>query len=178
MGPRHGRRDEPARGLARLVTGVGRLVAFVLLAGSAMAIFAGVVLLPDYVRLLRAERILARQEAIAADTEARIRANGRLIEALPDHPVLTKRLAMHQLGLRPADEVVVPYPGVPVAQAPGTVAPPPHPRPAPPDAWVLRIAARVSNPPTRRGLLLLAAVALVGAVLLFPGRDRSSAAEE
>jgi hypothetical protein len=151
------------------------MVGFCLLAGAALAVFAAALLLPDYARMLRAEYELARQEAAIADLEALIEANRRLIDALPESPVLTKRLAMHQLGLWPEDEVVVLNGTRPAPPPPGVALVGRHQRPKPPSPWVLTTAARVSNPRTRRGLLLLAAAALVAAVLLFPARDARAA---
>ncbi|HUT01889.1 MAG TPA: hypothetical protein VM031_05510 [Phycisphaerae bacterium] len=176
MGPPPGTRNDREGGLGRLLAGAGRWVGFCLLTGAAMTVFAAVLLLPDYARMLRAKHELARQEAVIADLAALIEANRRLIDALPESPVLTKRLAMRQLGLRPADELVVLTAEAPHTPPPGAVLVPHHPRPQPPNPWMLTIAGRVAHPPTRRGLLLLAAAAVIAAVLMFPGRESRKAA--
>jgi len=144
-------------------------VTFCLLAGLAMGTFAAVLLLPEYARLQQAHYQLARQKATIADLQSLIEGNGRLIAALPDNVVLTKRLAMNELGLWPEDEVVVINDRGPRLQSPAMVATTPEPRPEPPAGWIMDAANRVANPPTKRGLLLLAVIGLVAAVILFPG---------
>ena len=140
---------------------------FCLLVAVSAALAGAVLLLPEYARLARARYELARQKAANADLEALIAANEHLIAGLPQDPVLTKRLAMCQLGLWPENEAVVLDTRRPRHMPPGLVCPTPQPRPEPPNGWLMRAAARVSRPATRRGLLLLAAAALVTALALF-----------
>lgn len=142
---------------------------FCLLAGTAMAVFGAVLLLPEYARLQHAQYQLARHKAADADFRSHLEGKDRLIAALPENAVLTKRLAMNELGLWPEDEVVVINDRGPRLQSPAMVITKPAPRPAPPAGWVMGAATRVANPPTRRGLLLLAVVGLIAAVILFPG---------
>jgi hypothetical protein len=141
------------------------------LAGAAVVLFAGVLLVPEYARLAKARYELARQQATNADLEALIRGNDRLIAALPGDPVLAKRLAMRQFGLWPKDEVVVLDERGPRQTNPGLVVSDPHPRPVPPTGWLMNAAQRASNPPTRRGLLLLAVAAIAAAIFLFPAKE-------
>ncbi|MGB2823324.1 MAG: hypothetical protein WBF17_20245, partial [Phycisphaerae bacterium] len=101
MVPRPGTRDRKADDSGGFLAAAGRMVGFCLLAGAALAIFAAATLLPEYARVLHADYALARQEAVNADLKALIEANDRLIAALPDNPVLAKRLAMNQFGLWP-----------------------------------------------------------------------------
>ena len=153
------------------------MVGFCLLAGAALAIFAAATLLPEYARVLHADYELARQEAVNADLKALIEANDRLIAALPDNPVLAKRLAMNQFGLWPENEVVmVSDDGIRPAP-PGTALTKPHPRPDPPDERLLAVVRRLTRPRTRRGLLLLAAAAMLAALFLFPASDRKRCQE-
>jgi len=143
-----------------------------MLAGAALAIFAATMLLPDYARMVHARNELARQQAANADLEGLIQANDRLIAALPESPVLTKRLAMNQFGLLPEDEMVLLSAGDPPAP-PGSALTSRHPRPPRPSGPLLDIARRLEKPRTRRGLLLLAAAAMLAALFLFPARDAS-----
>jgi len=142
---------------------------FCLLGGMAMVVLGAVLLLPEYARLRQARHQLARQKATIADLESLITGNDRLITALPDNVVLTKRLAMNELGLWPEDEVVVISDRRPRLQSPAMVVTKLAPRPEPPVGWVMDAANRVANPPTRRGLLLLAVIGLIAVVMLFPG---------
>jgi len=171
MVPRHGTNDDGSLpgGFGRFVSATGQFVTFCLLAGMAMAVFGAVLLLPEYARLRQAEYQLARQKATIADLESLITGNDRLIAALPDNAVLTKRLAMNELGLWPEDEVVVISDRGPRRQSPAVVVTKAAPRPEPPVGWIMDAAKRVANPPTRRGLLLLAVIGLVAAMILFPG---------
>jgi len=107
MVPPPGTRDDEPGGGGWLAA-AGRFVGFCLLAGAGVALFATVLLLPEYSRLRRAQHELARQQAVNADLADLIAVNHRLIAALPDSRVLTTRLAMRQLGLWPENELVVP----------------------------------------------------------------------
>jgi hypothetical protein len=147
------------------------LLGFLLLAGASIALFAGVLMVPDYARLQHAQYEQARQEASVADLQTLVQANDRLIANLPDDPVLVKRLAMNQYGLFPKDEQVVLDERSQRPPPPGMVVVDPRPRPAAPTGWFQETAERISNPPTRRGLLLLAAAAMFAAICLFPARE-------
>jgi len=173
MEPRPERRlgDYEPSGIRRLLGAAGRLVGFCAAAGLAMAIFGCVLLLPECARLAKARYHLARQQAINAELAELVRANERLIANLPDDPVLTKRLAMNQLGLWPEDEVVVPAVQRMQRPPPAVVLIRRRVRPQPPSGWLLDAARRVSKPGTKRGLLLLAALALFAAIWVFPARD-------
>jgi len=146
------------------------MVGFCVLAGTSLAILAAVLLLPEYARLERTRYELAGWQAATADKEAQIAANERLKAALPDDRVLTKRLAISQHGLWPENEVVVATAAPTRRLPPGLVAPAPHPRPDRPSGWLMKVSERVSRPPLRRGLLLMAAVAMLAALFLFGPR--------
>jgi len=149
------------------------MVGFCLLAGAALAIFATAVLVPEYARVLDAQYELARQEAVNADLKALIEANDRLIAALPENPVLAKRLAMNQFGLLPENEIVLVDGRSGPQPPPGMALTKPHLRPEPPNEQLSGIVRRLTRPRTRRGLLLLAAAAMLAALFLFPARDSS-----
>jgi len=171
MVPQHGTRDDgnPPGGFGGLVSAFMQFVTFCLLAGTAMTVFAAVLLLPEYARLQQAKYQLARQQATMAKLRSLIEGNERYIAELPHDAVLTKRLAMNELGLWPQDEVVVLTGGGPRQPSPGMVAAPEAPAPQPPAGFLMDAAQRVADPPTKRGLLLLAVTGLVVALLLFPG---------
>jgi hypothetical protein len=154
-----------------LLAAAGRLLGFLLLSGASIALFAGVLLIPDYARLQRAVYEQGRQEASVADLQTLVQANDRLINNLPDDPVLIKRLAMNQYGLFPKDEQVVLDDRSQRPPPPGMIVTEPHPRPAVPTGWFLEAAERISNPPTKRGLLLLSLAAMFAAIFLFPARE-------
>jgi hypothetical protein len=177
MVPPPGRSDSHVGGPGGLLTAAGRMVGFSIMAGAALAIFAIAVLVPEYARVLQARHELARQEAVNADLKALIEANDRLIAALPENPVLAKRLAMNQFGLLPENEYVVVDARAPRHPPPGTALTKPHPRPEPPNEQLLGITRRLTRPRTRRGLLLLAAAAMLAALFLFPAREKAGRPE-
>ena len=161
---------------------LGRGAGFLTVAAPAVLVVVAVVLLPPYARLARAKYDLGCARADFIDAEKQIAANKRLITALPVDEVLTKRLAQNQLPCRPANEIVVAGPGVgagtdvDVTKPPDLVRPPRSRRPSPPPAWMATFSAKLSKPPTRRGLLLLALGAIITAVYLFaPQRKQRTA---
>ncbi len=174
MAPQPGTRDsEPARPESPASL-AARTLSFVLLAGLALAILAGVVLLPAYARLNQI--IVERDHLVAAnaDHQVRIEAQRRFIKAVPKDRILAKRLAMRHFGSLPRAEYVVAATEDLRAPQAGTVAIDPHPRPEPVRNWMTATAPKVARPITRRVLLTVAVVALVAAVVLTaaPGRRR------
>lgn len=152
--------------------GPGRWVLFVVSVGAAMALVAGVVLLPAYAALRRAEWERDCLAAQARAARAEIAAYDRMLDAAPDDPVLTKRLAITQLGLQPRREKVVYEGSVP---RPAVLELPAEDAPTPPAAWVQTAASRLRRPRTRRGVLLLAAGMLSAALFgLFPHRGKNA----
>jgi hypothetical protein len=150
-----------------------RGIGFTALAGMAIAILAGVVLLPPAARLQRARHHRDCLAAYNQDAQTLIRVHDRLIEDLPDDDILTLRLLRQQQDLVPRGEVVVENPAF-TATPPDLAVPQPSPRPAAPDNLVTRAADRIANPRTRRGLLLLAAMAMIAAMLLFAPPRRNA----
>ena len=165
MGHLRGINDRPGDLRPGPLDAVARVIGFLMVAGPAMGILAGVVLLPPYVALAQAEYELGCMRASVADAKAQIQANERLIAALPTDQVLTKRLAENHLPCTPQHEVIIP--GAPQKRPPDLVLPRRSRRPSRPPRWVMTAARRMQNPPTRRGLLLLALGALITAVYLF-----------
>ncbi len=173
--------DEAPRGLPRWACFLGRQIGFLVLAVPAIALVAGVVLLPEYAAWK--DDVYKRDMAAAqtADLQAIRDATERMLTAAYDDVVFIKRLAMFNCNLLPSDAKVLDS-HLPEGPPPGVVLGQPHPRPAEPNDAFLRAAAKVApndprTAPTRRGLLLVAAGLLLFAVLLFgPGARRRPAA--
>jgi hypothetical protein len=146
---------------------LGRLVGFSLLTGLGLGILAVVVLVPPYMQVLRARYDLDMEKATNADYQDRIAAGGLLIEDIEQiDEVAIRTLAGSVLGRRPVDPETSHVPRQ-QALAPEVIHIEPNPRPAPPPAWLGRIATRVGQPAVRRGLFVLSAVALLAATILF-----------
>jgi len=160
---------------------LGRLVGFSLLAGLGLGILAVVVLLPPYVQVLRADYELALEKATNADYRDRIAAGQLLVEDIEQiDEVAIRTLAGSVLGQSPARPEAAHVPQQ-RAVAPEVIHIEPNPRPAPPPAWLGRLAARVRQPGVRRGLFVLSAIALLAAAILFwtpvsPGANGQSPA--
>lgn len=156
-----------------ILSAFGRLVGFAALAGLALTILAGVVLFPAYARVEEARYQRDCLQAGTADAESLIAVNERLIDALDNDEVLAKRLARSQWRWRPVGETPMAGSGPPLTKQPAealaTITS--AQRPAKPNGWLLRIARRFRTPATRRGLLLVAAVAMFAAMLLVAPRQ-------
>ncbi|HUT61672.1 MAG TPA: hypothetical protein VNA25_27855 [Phycisphaerae bacterium] len=174
MGHRPGRKAEPAAQRPALLGVLGRLAGFALLAGPALAILAAVVLLPEYTGMLKDRYERDRVAAETADIEALRNAQERMVNAAREDVVFIKRLAMWYCNLWPSDEAVLDSPAQ-SGPPPGMVVTNPHPRPAPPDERLMGLASRLENPPTRRGLLLVAGGLMVAGMLLFGAAPRRAA---
>jgi len=153
-----------------------RAVGVAALAGMAVAILACVILLPAYAELDDAKYQRDCLAADIADAEKLVRTNERLIEELPNDPVLTFRVARSQFDLLPPNEVVVtdsdtPRPPAPLIDIPAT------PRPTPPQGTAYQAGKKLDSERLRRGLMLIAASAMLAAMFLFAprGRERSKA---
>jgi len=166
-----GRKVERAEQRGGTLFAFGRLVGFVITAGAALLTLAAVVLVPAYADKAAAQYERDLQRARMADMEAFAVANDRLIGALESKDaVLTKRLAARRLGLWPRNEAIAVEAG----------GPPPtslirwtrHPRPDPPSTWLIGAAARLRSPGVRRGLLVLAAAAMLVAALVFSAPEK------
>jgi len=165
----HGTRDSRTEApslAARLVHTVG----FITLAAAAAAVLAGVMILPEYARWARTEHELAREQALTDELQSLRDAQARLIAALDNDPVLIKRLAVFQAGLTPADENEF-GPAEPHLP-PGVIHIEKRNLPPAPAGPAIALAGRVEDPATRRGLLLLAAAALLCGMFLFAPAER------
>jgi len=165
-----GTRDDPPVG--SLLFSARRLVGFMLLSSAGLLLVAAVVLLPAYERLTwtrhhqaEAQAETQRLEAIAADQQRRIEA------AQSDRTYVT-RLAMRQGILWPRNETVVVAPASPTPAPPEVIAAEKVCPLPPPDGPLLRWAAKLRSPAQRRGMVLLAAAAILAAMVLFsaPGK--------
>ena len=164
-------------GLPRWLCALGRLIGFLVLAGPAVVILAGVVLLPEYAQWKNDQYQRDLVAAQTADLETLRDVQEGMIDAATHDPVYVKALAMHLCNLWPTGEQVLEAAAA-SGYTPGVAVLTPHPRPAPPDDPYLRVAAKVQNPPTRRGLLLIAGGLMLFAVLLFAAAPTSRPAKQ
>ncbi len=162
--PRGKRASAPAEPTA--VDAVARSVGFVVLAGASLATLAAVVLLPAWVRLTEAECERELLAARMADEQAIIAANERLLEALPEDVVLTRRLVMSDLNALPYHQQVFARPGERTGPQP-MVTIDPAPRPDPPEGWAMSAGRKLIRPSFRRGVFLLSVAGLTAAMIMF-----------
>jgi hypothetical protein len=146
----------------------GRLVGFTITTGIALVILGGVVLIPPYSDMVGAEYERDCQKTRIANMQALTVGNDRLIAAAENEdPVLIKRLAMRQLGLRPGNEEVVTDSRSSTPN--GLIHLRLHPLPDRPKGWMIRAAAILKKPRIRRGLIVLVGGAmLVGLLVSSP----------
>jgi hypothetical protein len=148
----------------------GRLIGFICLTGLATASLAAVVLLPAHARLAQANYERDCLAAQCGEAESFIKGYDRMLAeaAAADggNEVFYQRLAM-SLGMSSPKDVLVRTPEGPPSPRPGMVSAVHLPRPDPPSGWMIAEAQKLENPSRRRGLLLLAAGAMLTAVFLF-----------
>lgn len=170
---------ERPSGPMRAMFAFGRFVGFVLFAGPALLIVAAIVLLPAYqkMQMVAHERDCERQRI--ESYQQHIRKQQELLSRAPEDAQVTRVAAMEMLRLSPRNEVVVEDPTMPKI-AVGTIFVTPQAQPDLPSGWLVDMAGKIQDPATRRGLFLLAAVAMLAAVFLFapPGSYRRKSAEE
>lgn len=157
----------PPSGGMKFLFGFGRMMGFTLLAAPAMAIIAAVVLLPAYQRM---EAKVYLKECARQDNQTYknfIAARDEMIKHAPEDVNLTREFTIAYEGKLPRNEVVVVDPSAPPPPVPGTIAPRYQDRPAPPGNLLLTMADKIAQPNTRRGLFLLATLAILGAMFLF-----------
>ncbi len=154
-----------------------RRIGFIALAGMATTILAGVVLLPIYGQFVKGCYERDCLQAGNSDAENLITAQDRLIDALDTDEVVTVRLARSQSDWLPYDEAVVVE-----MTADGRTEPPGElvnidraARPAKPQGKLMQLAAKLESPNRKRGLLLLAAAAMITAMLMFGGKSTRAA---
>jgi hypothetical protein len=173
-------RNEPSleqQGPLSVLLSFGRLVGFAALVTPALLAIAAVVLLPAYAQMQQAQYERACEQALTTEMLALRAANERVLAEGPDSRTLTKRYMLTQTALAPKDERVIPT-GAATPLPPSIVTPALQPRPQPPQGWVQHYAAKVEDPPTRRGILLLALGAIVTAMFLFSPPDKYRGAEQ
>ena len=166
MAQQRGTRDNPNVSPESLASVLGRAISFVLLAGVALAIVAGVALLPAYARLNQITAERDRLDAANTHDLDRIDAQDHMIEALPEDRILAKRLAMRHFGAIPRNEHVVAATEDLRAPQAGTVDIEPPRRPEPVTNWMTTTARRIANSRAHQILILLAIATLAAAVIL------------
>jgi hypothetical protein len=158
------------------IDAAGRTVGFGLFAALGIAIFACVVLVPEYVALIEARYERDRLAADVADLAALAATKERLISDMSNDRVCTMRLLAAYEGLAPADHVVLIDPESEPTSPLETITFRRHERPDPPNGGLLRAARRLERPPLRRGLCVLAAMSLGLAFFAFsPARRKPRA---
>ena len=143
------------------------MLGFIAAAGMSVAILAAVVLLPAWQRCEAARAERDELTSLVATNEALIDYDRRLAEVIRTDPIETQRLLIRQQNYRHPDNIAVLAPGVPEDASPLQMlaARAPSARGVSPSLAVM--AARVSSPRARRGLLLVAFVLLICAFVLF-----------
>ena len=163
MAPKRGIKVKPA---SPWVNALG----FMTFSLAAVALLAGVVLLPAYADMRDARH---QRELVAcrnADLQAQYDAGEMVIDAAQNDPMFLKRLAISQGEFILAGQQTIHMPADSSTVRPDVISPPPTPRPAAPPTWIRHAATRASRPETQRGLLMMAAGLLVIAGLVFTGR--------
>jgi hypothetical protein len=143
------------------------MLGFTIVAGLALAIFAAAVLLPAWHR-----RELARtqRDELAARVwtyDQLVDYKQRIIDTIKSDPLQTQRLLMLQQNYRRPGDVAVAMENAPVELPPLVQLAARAPTVQPPSPSLLHLAERLEDPRTRRGLMLLAGILMVGAMLLF-----------
>jgi hypothetical protein len=168
MARQPGRKAEQAHGPLEQA---GQVLGFLLLTGISLAILVGVVLVPPYARMLRTEhrRDVTRMKRDFEAAQVRLRT--RYLAEAPRDPVETGRLACNMFGYRPSRQIVQirPPDG---ATPPGAIWMPSPELPPAPRNWATKLDARLQKASTRRGLLMLAALGLIAAAVLFVVPDK------
>jgi len=127
---------------------IGRGFGFFILAGLAMAIIAALVLMPAWAVAVRAEHATADALPKNEDAKHTIALRARSVNAIPYDHKLTERLARGTVK--------------------GDIFHTPEVKSVPkPTGWRLDLADKLAQTKTRRGLFLVACVALAGAMFLF-----------
>ena len=152
--------------------GFGRFVGFLLLALPALAIVAALVLLPAYQQMSAKTYDLEKLRTDNSAFKDYIAENERMIRDAAEDEVLTMRLRIAQARLGVRNEVTLVDPNAPPAPPPGVIVPPQRSYPAPPANLLLSMAGKLQDANTRRGLFLLAAMAMMAAMFLFASPEK------
>jgi len=160
-----------ADGALRTLTALGRMVGFCLLVVPALATIGAIVLLPAYAGLAQAQHERRCEQADIADMRALNGVYDRMLSEGPESESFTKRLMLTQTSRVPENEIVI-NTGVRPGPPPGVVAPKRTSRPPAPDDWAIRLAGRIQDDRTRRGLLFVSIGAIVAAMFLFSAPDK------
>ncbi len=144
-----------------------RFTGFCILAGTALTLFAGVVLLPSYARNLKIRHRLQCEQIRIRNAREIIDAMDELITAVEKDEILLSRICSSQIGLFPENEVVVMETGKGSVN-PATLNVEPENYPPPPAGWIVEYGRKMDDPARRRGLLVMATAIILASLLIFP----------
>lgn len=144
-----------------------RFTGFCILAGTALALFAGVVLLPSYARNLKLRHRLQCEQIRIKNAREVLDAMDELITAVEKDEILLSRICSSQIGLFPENEIVVIETGNDSVN-PATLNVEPENYPPPPAGWIIEYGRHMSDPARRRGLLVMATAIILASLLIFP----------
>lgn len=152
--------------LAKLRRVMG-LLAFLTLASIAMCILGAVVLAPEYAAMVHDQYARDCKAVQTEQLKALIAAQNRMEAAASQDVDFIKRLAEWYCDLLPTNEEIKPSGfGAP---PPGIIIPAKIPNPVQTQNVLTRIAEKLQNAGTRRGLCLVAGGLMLAAMSLFSG---------
>jgi len=155
-----------------------RYVGFVCLCGVGMGILAAVVLLPPYSEFLEIQHRNKCGALRLKESEGKIAANDRFYDAAGANELITRRLALSTMGLKSDDDIVVKsQPNAATKIASVSLAAIKYPDPPAPDRRIMYLAAKLRQPKTRFGLLMLSGLMIILSLLLFAPPSRKRKAE-
>ena len=139
------------------------MAGFCLLAGGAVVLFAGVLLLPELADLQRLEHEKTCRALRVKEAEKTRDAYDRLLASAPEDEVLTSRLIYSRFGHLPSNEAVILTGNASVN--PVSLPEIHYENPPAPDTWITQLAQKAEA--RRRGLLAMAACMTLAAFLIF-----------
>ena len=139
------------------------MAGFCLLAGGAVVLFAGVLLLPELAALQRLEHEKTCRALRVKEAEKTRDAYDRLLASAPEDEVLTSRLIYSRFGHLPSNEAVILTGNASVN--PVSLPEIHYENPPAPDTWITQLAQKAEA--RRRGLLAMAACMTLAAFLIF-----------
>jgi hypothetical protein len=157
-----------------------RYAGFVCMCGVGMGILAATVLLPSYGKLLEVKHRNRCDALRVKEAEGTIAAMDRFCDGVGSDELLTRRFAWSTMGLKSNDDVVIKSQQHTTGEnfMPVTLAAISYDDPRRPDRRIMHLAAKLQQPQTRRGMLMLAGLMIISAVLIFrpPSRNRTAEA--
>ena len=146
-----------------------RYAGFVIMCGVGMGILAAVVLLPSYGKLLEVRHRNECDALRVKEAEGTIAAMDRFCDGVGSDELLTRRFAWSTMGLKNDEDVVVKsqLPTIAEKFTPVSIAPISYSDPRAPDPRIMHLAAKLKQPQTRCGMLMLSGLMMISAMLLF-----------